>query len=133
MIVNRVGICILLLAQVGFAQNGVGMISGKITDPAGGTVAGVAVQAKNTTSGVSFRTETSKAGTFIISQLPVGIYDLVVPPPGFTFFPYTKNDLVVESDKEVRVDIRLEWPLNLGTLGDDTFLTLHNRYAGLTG
>jgi len=33
----------------------------------------------------------------------------------------------------LRSDIRLEWPLNLGTVGDDTFLTIRNRYAGLTG
>jgi hypothetical protein len=33
----------------------------------------------------------------------------------------------------VAVDIRLEWAFNLGTLGDDTYLTIRNRYKNVSG
>src|SRR5437870_13839439 len=43
------------------------------------------------------------------------------------------KDIAIEEGQTLRSDIRLEWPLNLGTVGDDTILIIRNRYAGLTG
>jgi len=130
---NCLALTTLLITNAALAQSPLGTIAGKITDPDGGAIAGATVHARDTATGAVFKTESSRAGTFTISQLPEGNYDLMVPPIGFTFFPYSRNNLRVETGKELRADIQLEWPLNLGTLGDDTFLTLRNRYAGLTG
>src|SRR5262249_17443157 len=47
--------------------------------------------------------------------------------------PYSKKDLRVERGQTLRADVRLEWSANLGTIGDDTFLTIRNRYAGIKG
>jgi hypothetical protein len=44
-----------------------------------------------------------------------------------------KKDRLVQAGQTLRADVRLEWAANLGTLGDDTFLTIRNRYASLTG
>jgi len=115
------------------AQGRPGAIAGKVTDPDGQAVAGALVQARNTATGAVFKTESSRAGTFTLSQLPAGNYDLIVPPIGFTFGPYSKSNLLVNAGSELKIDVPLEWPINLGTVGDDTFLTLRNRYAGLTG
>jgi hypothetical protein len=121
---NCLTLTTLLITNAALAQSPLGTIAGNITDPDGGAIAGATVRARNTATGAVFKTESSRAGTFTISQLAEGNYGLMVPPIGFTFFPYSRNNLRVERGKELRADIQLEWPLNLGTLGDDTFLTL---------
>jgi hypothetical protein len=124
---------ILLFVASAVAQDNVGAITGTMKDPDGGTVAGATVQAKHTGTGTVYKADTPRAGTFTLQQLPAGTYELSVPAIGFTFIAYTKKDLIVEAGKTLRADIQLQWAGNLGTVGDDTFLTIRNRYAGITG
>jgi len=123
----------LLFVSVLFAQSNFGTIAGTITDPDGGAVAGAVVQAKHIATGTFYKIESSRTGTFTMPQLPAGTYEISVPAIGFTFDPYIKKDIVIEAGQTLRADIRLNWPINLGTVGDDTYLTIRNRYAGLTG
>ena len=123
----------IFFAAVAFAQDGRGTIGGTVTNPDGGAVAGAPVQAQHAISGVIYKAESSRTGTYAISDLPVGTYELSVPAIGFTFDRYVKRGLLVQAGQTLRADVRLEWPVNLGTVGDDTFLTIRNRYAGLTG
>src|SRR5215468_5074520 len=133
MTLARIAIIQLLCASTAFAQSNRSVITGTIIDPDNGVVAGAPVQAKHIATGTVYKTDSARTGSFTFSELPAGTYELSVPGLGFTFFPYVKNDLVVEAGQTLRADIHLEWPINLGTLGDDTFLTIRNRYAGLTG
>src|SRR5262245_22069833 len=114
-------------------QAGNGAITGTIRDPDKNAVAGASVFAKNVTSGTPFKTNSSRTGTFSISGLPSGTYELAVPDIGFSYRAQTKKDLAVQAGQTLRSDFALEWSANLGTVGDDTFLTIRNRYAGLTG
>ena len=123
----------LLLLSAAFAQSNFGTITGAITDPDNGIVAGALVQAKHISTGTIYKADSSRAGTFTFQQLPSGTYEVSVPMIGFTFIPYSKSDLVVEAGKTLRSDIQLRWAANLGTVGDDTFLTIRNRYSGLSG
>ena len=93
---------LVLLAPATFAQSGLGTIAGTVTDPDKGLVAGIVVQAKHTGSGMVYRTDSSRAGTFLLQQLPAGTYKLSVPATGYTFFPYTQKDLVVASSWRTR-------------------------------
>jgi hypothetical protein len=129
--VKSVAAAVLLFVSVASAQS-VGAITGTITDPDGSVVAGVAVQAKNTTSGAMFTATSLARGEFASPQLPAGAYELSVPIVGFRFARYVQQNAAVVAGQSLRLDIRLEW-FDLGTVGDDTFLTLHNKYAGLTG
>src|SRR5215510_6515960 len=130
---SSIGATLIFFAAFAFAQDGRGTIGGTVTNPDGGAVAGALVQAQHMTSGVIYKAESSRTGTYAISDLPVGTYELLVPATGFTFDRYVKKGLLVQAGQTLRADVRLEWPINLGTLGDDTFLTIRNRYAGLTG
>ncbi len=123
----------LLLASVLIAQTDRGAMSGTVTNPDGDIVAGVRIQAKLVPGEMTYNTESSRSGSFSFSQLPAGTYELSVPGTGFTNVPYLKKNLLVQAGRTLTADIRLEWPINLGTVGDDTFLTLRNRYAGLSG
>src|SRR5437867_8976589 len=133
MIWNGFAVATLLFASVAFAQNEPGTITGTVTDPDKGIVVGVQVQAKHVATAMVYKTDSSRTGAFTFSQLPPGMYELSVPVTGFTFAPYIKKDLRLDAGQTLTADIRLEWPINLGTVGDDTFLTLRNRYAGLSG
>src|SRR5207244_11804696 len=93
----------------------------------------VQVQATHVATAMIYKTDSSRTGAFNFSQLPPGMYELSAPVTGFTFAPYIKKDLRLDAGQTLTADIRLEWPINLGTVGDDTFLTLRNRYTWLSG
>lgn len=123
----------LFVAASAFAQDNRGSISGTVSSPDGEGVAGARVQVRNVSSGAVSEAQSSTTGAYEASNLPAGKYELSVPVIGFTFLPYSKKDLVVQAGQRSRVDVRLEWSTNLGTIGDDTFLTVRNRYANLSG
>jgi len=114
----------LLIAGPAFAQGGRGSISGTLTSPDGDPVPGAHVQVKSVSSGVILDTETSRTGRYTVADLPAGTYELSVPVIGFTFSPFSRKDLLLQAGQTLRADVRLEWAANLGTVGDDTFLTI---------
>jgi carboxypeptidase family protein len=75
-----------------FAQ-ATGNIKGAVADPNGGLVAGATVEAVNAQTGEKRSTTTSDAGTYNITNLPVGIYTLTATATGFG--PGTAKDVQV--------------------------------------
>src|SRR5206468_3041051 len=68
---------LLLSSASAFAQQTTGNITGRVLDQQGAAIPGVTVTAKNPSIGLT-RTETSDAeGSYRISALPVGIYEVV--------------------------------------------------------
>jgi Carboxypeptidase regulatory-like domain len=65
-----------------FAQ-ATGNIKGTVADPNGGLVAGATVEAVNAQTGEKRTTTTSDAGTYNITNLPVGTYKLSASATGF--------------------------------------------------
>jgi hypothetical protein len=133
MVRSVLAVIFFLLAPTAVAQNSPGTITGTVTNPDNAIIAGVQVQATHVATGTVYKTDSSRIGVFALSQLSAGTYELSVYAIGFTFAPYVKRDLLVQAGQTLRADIRLEWPINLGTVGDDSFLTIRNRYAGLSG
>ena len=128
--------CIAILAALWFLGSNVyaqGGITGTVIDPDGNGVEGATVNAKNVATGAVVSAVSSAKGDFRISGLAAGTYDLAIPVLGFTFRPYSRSGLVVRAGETLQTDIRLEWALNLGTIGDDYYLSVRNKYARLTG
>src|SRR5213593_3558680 len=121
-----------LLASNILAQAGRGAITGTVVDPDGNPVAGATVNVKLMPAGAAGSAVSTAKGDFTISALAAGDYELSIPPIGFTFRPYSRSGLMVRAGETLRTDIRLQWNLNLGTIGDDYYLDVRNRYAGLT-
>lgn len=84
-------LCVCLLASNAFAQETVNYasISGRVTDPTGAVVAGVAVTATARDTNVAASVTTSKDGRFRFAYLKVGTYDVVVSQAGFA--PITRT------------------------------------------
>src|SRR5215472_13968947 len=75
---------LLLAASTLFSQTFRGGINGTVTDPAGAVLAGAAVKATNTATGVTIDTITTSDGQFSFQDLPLGSYKISVTAGGFT-------------------------------------------------
>jgi hypothetical protein len=87
-----------------FAQ-ATGNIKGAVADPNGGLVAGATVEAVNAQTGEKRSTTTTDAGTYSITNLPVGIYTLTATATGFG--PGTAKDVQVSVSFTTEANIAL--------------------------
>lgn len=77
------GLAVLLLCAPAARAQVSAAISGRVTDPAGATVSGAAVTAKNVETGETRGTVTDDAGHFLVPSLAVGEYEVRVTKQGF--------------------------------------------------
>jgi len=90
-----------------FAQGvGVGNITGIVNDSSGLVMGGVAVEAKNASTGVVTRTATNAAGLYSIGNLIPGSYQLTAEMAGFK--RYLRSGLTVQVGETSRVDIAMQ-------------------------
>ena len=113
----------VLLAAGALAQTS--FITGVITDPDGGVVKDAVVEAKNKATCAVVRGTSSAKGEYAI-RVAAGSYDLAIPMPCCQWSSYAKSNVQVAADRTLRVDIRVQWGANLGTLGDDPILLLND-------
>jgi Carboxypeptidase regulatory-like domain/TonB dependent receptor len=74
----------LLLSTVAFAQSAFrGGISGSVEDSQGAIIPGAKIEATDVATGLVYRTVASSAGSYSITDLPLGDYNIVVTYPGF--------------------------------------------------
>ncbi len=81
-------IAVIVLAAAGIMAAAQGIITGGITgdvnDPMGAVVANATVKAVNTTTGMSFTGTSNRQGVYVISNVPVGTYNVTISASGFT-------------------------------------------------
>jgi len=108
----------LFLGSMYFAQ-GSGGITGTILTEAGAgvPVPKALVRATNSATGASTSTQSAANGTFTISGLATGSYELSIQTNPPLFIPFSRRDIQVTAGQPVRVDVRLQ-DVQLGTLGD---------------
>jgi hypothetical protein len=82
-------------------------ISGRVTDPAGATVSGAAVKAKNVETGETVSTVTDNAGHYWVPSLAVGEYELHVTKQGFQEQVRGGIHLVVGQEASVDMALKL--------------------------
>jgi hypothetical protein len=108
---------VLMFSLAALAQGGAGVITGVVSDSDHAAVATASIQAKNVSSGTLFKAVSSANGSYRLSALPAGTYELTVAPPGFK--PYEKRDVALQARQTLRLDIQLEDGISLNTLGED--------------
>src|SRR5580698_6215372 len=105
-------LCLLLFASVALAQSDRGIITGTVTDTTGSVVANVTIEARQVETGAVFPTTTTSTGSFTLSQLPVGPYDVTAAVDGFK--KYVRSGITVQVAQTLRIDI----PLQLGAASE---------------
>jgi hypothetical protein len=106
--IKRISISILLLfvsflAQSAFAQTA--SITGTVKDSTGGLVPQAQITAKNEAINASRSALTDESGTYRITSLVPGIYDVFIEKQGFKTVEYSKVELTV--DQVQNLDARL--------------------------
>jgi hypothetical protein len=74
---------LVLGAAPGFGQMNTGEIDGVVLDPTGAVVLNATVTAVETNTQLKYTTKTNTAGEYLLAQLPVGQYNLIVSLEGF--------------------------------------------------
>jgi hypothetical protein len=96
----------LLLPGSVWAQFTTGTILGTVTDPTGAAVPGASVTATNLDTGVARGAETTQGGDYLMSNMPLGRYQIKAEATGFKTAIVGPLTLVV--DQKLRSDFRLE-------------------------
>ncbi|HYR86495.1 MAG TPA: carboxypeptidase-like regulatory domain-containing protein [Terriglobia bacterium] len=110
--------CLLLFVTGASAQNNYGTITGSVSDTARSPVAGVSIQAKNVETGAVHKAASVQSGSYTLSQLPPGKYELTAT--SFGFKRYERKDVVmVQAGQTLRADIPIGDFVSLETLGED--------------
>lgn len=94
------------------AQQSTAKIVGNVMDPSAAAVAGATITVTSLATSQTKSAQTSADGEYVISQLPIGEYTMLVEAPGFS----TKSikGIVLQVDQEARIDVNL----NLGSTSD---------------
>jgi hypothetical protein len=88
------------------AQTYTATMTGTVVDPAGAAVPKVKVVAVNEGTKLEYRAETSDAGVYRISFLPIGSYVVSAEASGFK--KILSNPIQLEVNQVARVDLTLE-------------------------
>ncbi len=88
------------------AQQGTTEVRGVVTDPQGGVLPGVAVTVKNQDTGMYRETITSQDGTYFVTGIVPGRYQITASLEGFKVFQ--QRDIPLSIGRTTNVDVRLE-------------------------
>jgi hypothetical protein len=112
-----------------------GTISGMVITKAGAgaPVQRAQVRVKHSPTGTPYSTQTSANGSYTISGLPPGTYEISVQLPPF-FIPFERKDVRVQAGQTARIDVSLD-DVTLGTLGDggEQFAALNAEHLAPSG
>jgi hypothetical protein len=94
-----------------------GTITGTVSDPANAVVAGAPVEARNTNTGVVYKSATSGTGNYTIAELPAGTYEVSVTAPGF------KKELRPGVEVVAQTTFRIDFTLQVGAAAESITIT----------
>ena len=108
---------ISITGGVAFGQTAAGTLTGLVTDPTGGVIAGVPVVATNVDTGAKITGASSQTGNYTIPQVPVGRYVVSLEQPGFKTF--REENVIIDAAQTVRLDVVMQ----LGSATDSVTIT----------
>jgi Carboxypeptidase regulatory-like domain/TonB dependent receptor len=115
---NRIiGLLILLLIATGptsFGQGITGSITGTVTDSSGATISGASVTIIEPGTNATRTVTTSGAGSYTVTQLAPGRYNLKVEKEGFD--SSEENNITLAIDQVAKIDVSLKVGSNLQTV-----------------
>jgi Carboxypeptidase regulatory-like domain len=112
-----VGAIFVLSAIPAFAQGETGSVTGAVTDPQGGTVAGATVTLTDVGTKSQRTTTTNDAGRYYFGSLPAGSYDITISRDGFKVHKVAGQKVSVGS--QLTLDVALE----VGALTETVIVT----------
>src|ERR1044071_4458572 len=105
-LVLGVGLVLFASSKPTFAQGETGSVTGVVTDPQGGTVAGADVTLTDLATKSARTITTNDAGRYHFASVHTGNYDLTISKSGFKIFKATAQRVSVGT--QLTVDVALE-------------------------
>src|SRR5678815_3357367 len=102
----RVILCVAFAFSVALAQEPIGSIEGTVTDPQNSVVQSASVTVRNTATNLTRTATSAENGTYRISQLPPGTYEVKVS--GTNFKTSVVSDVVIAVGQTLPLDVHLE-------------------------
>ena len=122
----RCVLALMLGAAPGYAQQGTTEVRGRVVDPQGALLPGVTVTVRNQDTGM-FRESISGAdGTFFVSGMVPGRYEVAAELQGFKKF--VRQDLVLELGKTTTLEV----PLEVGQLSETVNVSAESPLIDVT-
>src|SRR5436309_15720572 len=112
-----VGLVISLSATPTFAQGETGSITGSVTDPQGGTVAGAEVTLTSIATKNSQTTTTNESGRYHFASIAPGAYDITISKSGF------KTHKAAAQKVSIGTQLTLDVALEVGALTETVLVT----------
>jgi Carboxypeptidase regulatory-like domain len=108
LLVFVVGIAVLFLANSNstFAQGETGSVTGVVTDPQGGTVAGADITLTDVATKSSQTTTTNDSGRYHFASVKPGLYDITISKSGFKVYKAAAQQISVGT--QLTLDVSLE-------------------------
>ncbi len=100
-------VALLVGANATFAQDVTATITGTVTDPSGAAIVGATITAKSVERGITYTAVSNDTGSYRISQLPVGNYDLRIEKQGFQTSLYPAFTLVLNQTARIDVEMKV--------------------------
>ncbi len=97
---------LFLLTSASLLAQGLGRISGTITDPTGAVIPGAVVTATQIGTGTKTTVKANDSGDYIFPSLPPATYDLSVISAGFT--GYLQKGVLLQADASVSQNVTLK-------------------------
>ena len=63
------------------------------------------------------------------TKYPAGMYDMTVPMTCCMYRTYSQKSVAIKAGEALRMDLHLEWGINLGTIGDDPVMLNNDMRA----
>ncbi len=95
-----------LLSQFSFAQQTLGSINGTVVDSSGAVVQGAVVKARAIATNLSVTAQSRNDGSFAISDLPIGTYEVSFIKDGFDTALYPQ--IIVQGNRTTTVNTKLK-------------------------
>ena len=93
-------------ASVATAQQGTAEIRGRVMDQSSGALPGATVVVRNQASGVYRQGVSTEDGSYFLTGVTPGVYELTAEMSGFK--KYARKDIRLEVGKTASVDVQLE-------------------------
>src|SRR5438876_10785666 len=116
-LVVGVGVFLIANPQPAFAQGETGSVTGVVSDPQGGTVAGADVTLTDVATKTAQTTTTNDSGRYHFASVPVGNYDITISKSGF------KVHKVAAQRMSVGTQLTLDVALEVGALTETVVVT----------
>src|ERR1700761_6084499 len=100
-------LCLVPTLLLGQETTGNGSVTGRVTDPSGGTVPGATVSLVDESTNIPITLQSNSSGLYVFNDVTPGKYDLIVTKPGFRKSVVTGQEVVTGANLTLNIALEV--------------------------